>query len=200
MDELAILFIFLAVIGLLSGPIALILALVALAKSNQLAEKLRMQQMFSSDRKMPSGLEQTTPPPQKEKPSIPKPITITEPPPAVSKPVFVPEPKIPAFEVVVPLQGTGFSYTGMGGWVYIKSQNTLYSSASGNPIYTRTRRVGYTNDVDWVRWTPTLPHTGYYNVYVYAPHYSHSMDITQQARYKINHAGGTTTVTMRQSD
>ena len=88
----------------------------------------------------------------------------------------------------------------MGGWVYIKSQNTVYTSDSGNPIYTRTRQVGYTNNVDWARWTPNLPHTGYYNVYVFAPHYTATMDISQQARYTISHAYGSTTVVKRQSD
>lgn len=73
--------------------------------------------------------------------------------------------------------------------MYITEQNPVYTSID-SPIYTRSRTVPYTNDVDWVRWRPTIPITGYYLVCVFAPSYRHSTGITNQARYTIHHANG----------
>ena len=107
---------------------------------------------------------------------------------------------VPPFEVKVVIQQAGFSFSGTAGWVYISSQNSLYASDSGNPLYTQTRNPASGNDADWARWTPNLPYSGYYHVYIFAPSYSHSRNITQQARYTISHANGSTQVSIRQSD
>lgn len=72
------------------------------------------------------------------------------------------------------------------------------STDAANVIYTRTRTVGYTNDVDWARWRPNLPYTGNYRVYVYMPQYSHTMGVTNQAIYKIFHTNGQTNVIRQQ--
>jgi serine/threonine protein kinase len=107
---------------------------------------------------------------------------------------------VPPFEVKVVIQQAGFSFSGSAGWVVISSQNSLYASDSGNPLYTQTRNPNSSNDADWARWTPNLPYSGYYHVYVYAPSYSHSRNITQQARYTISYTNGSTQVSIRQSD
>jgi hypothetical protein len=86
--------------------------------------------------------------------------------------------------------GAGFEGTYVGGWVIIRTQNTVHSYIDLDVIYTRTRTVGYTNDADWVRWRPTIVTTGYYRACVFAPWYTNSMGITNQARYTIHHAGG----------
>ncbi len=115
---------------------------------------------------------------------------------------FTPTPTatIAPFEIQVNLFGAGFTSSYVGGWVYISTQHPVYWSCSGNPIYTRTRTVGYTNDVDWAKWTPSLPLSGYYDVYASAPNYPHSMDITNQAIYRVFHADGQTNVTSAQSN
>jgi hypothetical protein len=100
---------------------------------------------------------------------------------------------------VMPL-GAGFSSTFPGGWVYIRTQNTIYCSTdNANLIYTRTRTPPYTNDVDWAKWTPNLPVSGRWGVYVYIPNYTHTMAVTGQARYQVKHANGTTTVVVDQN-
>ncbi|WP_129630290.1 clostripain-related cysteine peptidase [Candidatus Oscillochloris fontis] len=66
-------------------------------------------------------------------------------------------------------------------------------------IYTKTRNPPYTNDVDWVRWRPTIPATGQYQVFVYMPGYTHTTGITTKARYQIGSATGTTTVVLNQN-
>lgn len=98
-----------------------------------------------------------------------------------------------AWEQLIYPRGSGFEYTGLGGWVLIRTQNAVYCSTDGNNvIYTRTRTPPYTNDVDWARWRPTIPQNGWYEVWVYIPSYSHGMSVTSQARYWINHANGQT--------
>lgn len=101
--------------------------------------------------------------------------------------------------VVLPL-GTGFESTWVGGWVRIRTQNTVSCSTdANNVIYTRTRTPGYSDDADWARWRPTLPLSGDYQVYAYIPDYTHSSPITSQARYKIHYAGGEATQVLDQN-
>lgn len=103
-------------------------------------------------------------------------------------------------QVINPL-GTGFESTWQGGWVIICTENTVYCPANAcNPIYTRTRTPPYSNDVDWARWRPTLPTTDQYDVYVYIPDYTHTMNITEQARYQVTHANGQATVIVNQNN
>lgn len=75
MEGLAVLLILLVVCGLLCGPIALIVALVALGKSNRLTEQLRTQQR-------PAAME--------KKPSAPQPVSVSKQPPAEAKPSPIP--------------------------------------------------------------------------------------------------------------
>jgi hypothetical protein len=102
----------------------------------------------------------------------------------------------PPADVWVHVQGTGFEFTGTsgtGGWVEIRSQNTINKSIDLNVIYTQTRAIGATNDADWARWRPTIITSGYYRVCIFAPWYTNSMGITNQARYTIHHANGNST-------
>jgi hypothetical protein len=98
---------------------------------------------------------------------------------------------VTAWEQVISPLGSGFESTYVGGWVLIRTQNTVNCSIdANNAIYTRTRTVGYTNDSDWARWRPTLPATAFYRVYVYIPKYTHSANVTDQARYHIRRSDG----------
>ena len=114
----------------------------------------------------------------------------------VSGPI-TPTPPAP-FSVWVHIQGAGFEFTGLGGWVIISTQNTVYESQDSNVIYTRTRTPPYTNDVDWARWRPTIPITGYYRACVFAPYYSSFAGVTDKARYIIHHANGDSSSTQNQ--
>ncbi len=106
-----------------------------------------------------------------------------------------------AWEQIIKPRGSGFESTYPGGWVLIRTQNTVHCSTdANNVIYTRTRAVGHTNDVDWARWRPNLPTTAWYDVYGYISDYTHNMNVTGQARYKINHADGQTVVTVNQNN
>ena len=110
--------------------------------------------------------------------------------PTITKtPTLTPTPTVIPFSITVHILLPGFESTYPGGWVVISTQNTVYTSID-SPIYTRTRTVGYTNDADWVRWRPTLPFSGYYLACVFAPSYSHTMGITNQAKYTIHTAVG----------
>lgn len=105
-----------------------------------------------------------------------------------------------AWEQTIVPKGSGFTYTTSGDWVVISSQNTVQCSTStSNVIYTRTRTPPNTNDFDWARWTPTIPATAQYDVFVYMPSYTHSMAITTRARYVVTHAGGVSTVVLDQN-
>lgn len=105
-------------------------------------------------------------------------------------------------QIITPLAlGSGFDYRNPGGWVLIKSQNTVYCSTdSNNVIYTQTRAVGGSGDVDWASWRPTIPSAGLYDVYVYVPNYSNTRGVTGQARYKIAYNGGETTQVINQNN
>jgi len=96
----------------------------------------------------------------------------------------------PPADVWVHVQGSGFEFTGMSGWVEIRTQNTVHSSIDANVIYTQTRAIGASNDKDWVRWRPSISTSGYYRVCIFAPWYTNSRGITNKARYLIHHAGG----------
>ncbi len=98
---------------------------------------------------------------------------------------------ITAWEQIITPLGSGFESTYPGGWVLIRTQNTVHCSTDAvNVIYTRSRTPGYTNDVDWVKWRPTLPATAYYRVYAYVPNYTHGDSVTGQARYRIRRSDG----------
>ncbi|EFO79810.1 Peptidase M23 [Oscillochloris trichoides DG-6] len=102
-------------------------------------------------------------------------------------------------QTIMPL-GSGFESSYPGGWVLIRTQNTVTCSTnSTNVIYTRTRTPPNTNDSDWVRWRPTIPTTGQYQVFVYMPGYTHNTGVTTKARYQIGSATGTTTVVLNQN-
>jgi len=98
--------------------------------------------------------------------------------------------------VWVHVQGTGFEFTGLnapggtGGWIEIRTQNTVSNSIDPNVIYTQTRAIGGIGDADWVRWRPTIATSGYYRVCVFAPLYTNTMGVTNKARYTIHHANG----------
>lgn len=103
-------------------------------------------------------------------------------------------------QTITPL-GSGFESSYVGGWILIRTQNTVSCSTNAtNAIYTRTRLPPNTNIVDWARWRPNLPSTGMYQVLVYVPQYTHNMDVTAQARYTISHADGQNTVVINQNN
>lgn len=107
---------------------------------------------------------------------------------------------LPSTITITP-QGAGFEFTGLGGWVEIHTQNTVSCSTDSNKaIYTRTRTPPYTNDVDWVRWRPTIITSGWYRVEAYIPNYTHGTAVTTQARYQITYANGQNTVVVNQNN
>jgi len=133
----------------------------------------------------------------------PSPISIGEPLPPGTFPSEG-DPSVAAtpawYQVITPL-GSGFESTWVGGWVKIRTQNTVYCSTDWlNVIYTRTRTPPYTDIRDWARWRPWIPLTGWYRVYVYIPDYTHTRAVTGQAHYKINHAGGQAEVVVNQNE
>jgi len=110
-------------------------------------------------------------------------------------------PNAPNWEQVITPLGAGFESSWVGGWIKIQSQHPLNCSTdAANVIYTQTRAVGASGDVDWARWRPTIPATTLYDVYVYIPDYPHTMNVTGQARYKIAYDGGEATIVINQNN
>ena len=104
-----------------------------------------------------------------------------------------------AWEQTIGPLAAGFESSWVGGWVRIRTQNTVHCAYDANNVlYTRTRTPPNTNDVDWARWRPNLPAAAWYNVYVHIPQYSSSMGKTTRARYRVNHANGSTLVVVDQ--
>ena len=99
--------------------------------------------------------------------------------------------------VVVDDGNSGFSSS--QGWTKVTSGWTRSCTGrNGDARWTYSRYPGYTNDVDWAKWTPNLPQKGKYEVLVFVPGVNNGRQDTQRARYQIHHAKGDKTVTVAQ--
>jgi hypothetical protein len=77
------------------------------------------------------------------------------------------------------------SYSGSG-WVKISDQNAVSCTLNNDALfYNRTNRGG---DLGAAHWWINVPNPGYYEILAYMPDYSHTMNVTQHARYWIQHA------------
>jgi uncharacterized membrane protein len=103
MEGLAALLIFLCVICFLCGPAALIIALIALSKSNRLDETVRMQRLFGPQEEPAVKPSPAVPVFQEPKPSAPQPAPAAAPKwPTVDLTSPAPRPAIPPAEKPIP--------------------------------------------------------------------------------------------------
>jgi hypothetical protein len=88
---------------------------------------------------------------------------------------------IPAEITIVP-RNYDFNWSTSG--QNIAAGNTVFCSSNSDftrVLYWRTSDPG-----GWVDWKPNITVTGNYDIYVYLPDYTHSANITTQARYYLN--------------
>jgi sugar lactone lactonase YvrE len=105
------------------------------------------------------------------------------------------------YTVAVDNMDPGFSSVGA---TYVEDSWTgSCRGVQGDARWTPSRQPGYTDDVDWAVYTPTLPSAGAYRVYVHFPRfYTEFAGLPRQdtanARYQVTHDGGVSTVTIVQ--
>lgn len=95
---------------------------------------------------------------------------------------------LPAPDTLVPIMSDGFRFGGP-----IRYRRIVTGGFAG--IYYWTNSVAYSPDVNYCKWTPRLPSSGNYRVFVYIPS-AHSM---ANCIYKIKHSAGISRVTVNQS-
>ena len=92
-------------------------------------------------------------------------------------------------------------FTSSQGWTIATSGWTRNCTGeNGDARWTYSRRLGHTDDVDWSRWTPNLPISGSYDIYVLAPGIDNGLSDTENSRYHIQNARGEDVVTISQRD
>lgn len=86
-----------------------------------------------------------------------------------------------------------------GGWMRVSSGWTRScTGVDGDARWTYSRYPGYSNDVDWAKWTPDLPQSGMYEVFIFGPGVNNGRQDTQRARYRVHHANGDKIVNVTQ--
>jgi hypothetical protein len=114
----------------------------------------------------------------------------------VYKPASPPPPP-PATEVVIDDGDTGF--TSSGGWTTVTSNwSRSCIGNNGDARWTLSRRVGFTDNVDYAKWQPNLTQAGDYEVWVYFPGINNGSNDTAQAKYVVQSAWNTTAVPVSQ--
>ena len=103
-----------------------------------------------------------------------------------------------ALDNVVDDGDAGFS--GSGGWGVVTSGWSPRGCGGygGDARWTSSRIPPYTNDIDWVRWTPNIGQAGRYEVITIWPGIPNGKVDTEQAKYKIHSASGDYTVVKSQ--
>lgn len=106
-----------------------------------------------------------------------------------------------AYSITVDNGGEGFS--GVGTYFVRDSWTGSCRGIGGDARWTPSRLPPYTDDVDWVVYTPTLPSASVYRVYAHFPRFytefwGQPLNDTADAHYQVTHDGGTTTVHVSQ--
>lgn len=111
----------------------------------------------------------------------------------------MPPQPVSAAGVTVVVDDGSKGFTASRGWARVTSGWTRScKGVDGDARWTYSRIPGNTNVVDWVKWTPNLPKSGKYKVFVFVPGVNNGRQDTRSARYRIHHAKGDKTVTISQ--
>ena len=86
---------------------------------------------------------------------------------------------------------------GAGSWGYVPAGGVGSSGASNGHAYWTYN--GLNSAIDWGLWTPNLPQTGTYDVYIWYPHYPGIVPETNSARYQVHDTGGDQAITWNQA-
>ncbi|NTV62180.1 MAG: peptidoglycan DD-metalloendopeptidase family protein [Oscillochloris sp.] len=113
----------------------------------------------------------------------------------------VPSVSVQSTDVICDNQDTScfskYESSGAGSWGYVPAGGVGSSGAYNLHAYWTYN--GLNSAIDWGLWTPNLPQTGTYDVYIWYPHYPGIVPETNSARYQVHDTGGDQAITWNQA-